>query len=124
MILEVFTLFVILALILIGVGLFQKETVFSIIGFSFFFVLGVVLFGGVGSIVGTVEYQVGENITMVNDTLTTVSYDYVPLNDGTTLWFGRFLAMAGAFGIVFTLFRLPSFVERRRKEKRGDETYE
>lgn len=124
MILEVFTLFTALAVILVGVGLFQKEPVHAIIGFSFFFVLGVLLMGGAGSIVGTVNIQTGENITFLNDTLTVVNYNYEPLNDNNTQWFGRFLAITGVLGVALMLFRLPSMIERKNNERKKDESYE
>jgi len=120
-ILEVYTLFLVLAILLIGVGLFQKEGVHAIIGFSFLFVLGVILMGGGGIAIGAgeVEYATGQNITIVNSTHTIIDYVYAPLTDATTIWMGRLLAIGAVAGFVGVLVELPFF---GRKKK--DETYQ
>ena len=102
--LELYTLFLVLAIVLIGVGLFQKEGVHAIIGFSFLFVLGVILMGGSGIAIGAGELtqMTGQNITTVSPTLTTVDYVYAPITDATTIWIGRLIAIgAVTVGALF-----------------------
>ena len=121
--LEVYTLFLVLAIVLIGVGLFQKEGVHAIIGFSFLFVLGIILMGGGGIAIGAgeVTQMTGQNVTMVNSTLTVVDYVYEPISDATTVWMGRLLAIGAMAGFVGVLVELPFFGRRKKDETYQDE---
>ena len=105
--LVVFALLMIVAVAITGYGLFHKEAIYAILGFSFLFILGVIM----GQILGGVGLQVetGANISYINSSFTSINYVYTSQTDANSLWFGRFIAIGAAFGMATVFFMLKSF---------------
>ena len=109
MILEIYILLWLLALAMVLIGLFWiSHSEFAIVGFVFAFLLGLMMMNG------TVEYKIGSNqtadifytagdATQVNQT---VEYSYTPFSDSDSTVFGKYTAIAAAFGFVLMLFML------------------
>jgi len=118
MILEVFMCFIIICFIMIFLGFYTQIKVVSLIAFVGIFLLGLVLQGGLveaqSSFTTSNTYMcsacngysipalAGDNSTALL-TSTSISINYTPINDTTTLWLGRWLAFAGALGFILTI---------------------
>jgi hypothetical protein len=95
MILELFIVLIVIALVFIGLGLYNEDMrVFGIIGCLFLFLLGVFVI-----LPNSLEVRSGSNITDVGAGLTVVDYQYVVYNDPTTHYVGYFLSIVGFLGI-------------------------
>ena len=97
-----------LALILVIAGYYVNIKVLALVGTIALFFLGLVMSAG------TITYKVGYNITEpCNCSLdqdagyylktTQVVDTYAELNDGTSGWFGKYLAFAGALAFVLVI---------------------
>jgi len=107
MILELFVVFVVLALIAIGLGYFTGDDFHAFIGLFFLFLLSTVL------VSGSLQVRHGDTAftnASINTTVTT--YDYASVNDSYTKNFGIFLGIAAGFGMAM------SFYNYRRKKKK------
>ena len=118
MILEIFILLMIISLFLIGLGYAVKESVYTIIGFLFLFFLGVfILWPGLLQVqTGQTEqttytYEEYNNVSLVNFTSQTTTYNYEYFDDDHSERFGIFLTIIGAIGLIV------SYVEIRRIKK-------
>ena len=96
MILELYFMFIALCFAMIFIGFSFDVRVFATVGFSFLFILG----GLLGS--GTITSFSGETITTTGNTSVEVR-DYSNINDATSLWIGRMLAIVGALGFALSL---------------------
>lgn len=119
MILELFFILIFLSMILLFFGLFFQIPILSILGFTFLFFIGVLIF------LGTVSYQTGDtfNITNNPDNTTYIVKDYQFTNFNSTTCtipqvglgcdniFGVFLSIVAGFGITYVLIYMGT--ERR-----------
>lgn len=112
MIAEVFIPLMVLGLVLVVLGIvFTQHTELAIVGFVFLLVLGLQMN------TGQVEYRTGSNITASVgyngssiDTITqNVQYAYVPFNNSLSEMFGKYTAIAAAFGVIVMFFALTRF---------------
>lgn len=92
MIIEIYVLLVLIALIFVFFGWYMRTDVLRIIGFSFLFLLGVVMTPGFP---GSIDVPNGQTITMDNGTYT-VANTYLEYQNVT---FGFFMQIMGAFGV-------------------------
>lgn len=128
MILTVFLLLIALAGFLLWLGYAYEAWSFQLVGFLFFFVLGLLLNSGTVTYQAgyneSTEYIYGNNFTdyhweytndpsaaLTNDaylfhTNTERLYTYEALDDEWALWVGRFLALASALSLVVFFFTL------------------
>jgi hypothetical protein len=90
-----------ISIVLIVISIWTGESVYAIIGFIFIFFLSVFIF-----MPGNISYQTGTNVSLVMNA-TSVSGSlvdtYSDFNDSTSKWFGRWLAMISAIGLVLSL---------------------
>lgn len=91
-----------IATALVFLGYYSKERAYSLVGFSFFFILG---FWSI--MAGGIDYASGElhNYTYTaNDTINTIEItdQYTNVTDNTTRFFGVWLALFGALGAAIT----------------------
>lgn len=100
--------FCVLSCVFIFLGYYTKPqiTVLAILGFATLFFMGMLLqFGGVSQRVGSVD-----SYSYSNSTLSAVStaYSYDVIDDSTSVWVGRWLAIVSALGLalVFTSNRI------------------
>ena len=100
---DVYLLLMLLSLAVVGYGLFHKEGWYAILGFSFLFYMGIILMSG------GLTVESGVNVTSVNASFTTISYNHDMVDDSYTRWFGRFIAMGSALGLATVFFMLKSF---------------
>jgi hypothetical protein len=105
MILTLFIVFIIIGLILIGLGIFNDDMlVLAVAGCGILFILGGVL------LLGNVTYQTGENITTnyyyinnstsIDNTTELKEYNYISFSDDNSHWFGFILIASGILGFV------------------------
>lgn len=101
---DLFLTFTILSCIFIFLGYYTKPqiTVLAILGFATLFFMGMLLqFGGVQQKVGSVD-----SYSYSNSTVSAIStaYSYDVIDDSTSVWVGRWLAIVSALGLalVFT----------------------
>jgi hypothetical protein len=112
MILDIFIVLLSICLFLIWFGVYSKRKLFSIVGFSIFFILSswIILYSSaswllpqvpVGSTLSGLEYK---NATIVSTvgSVSTISNTYVIYNDVTTFWVGLILEITCLFGLVIT----------------------
>lgn len=113
MILELYILFIVIALTIIAVGLFSTEQIYTILGLCFLFYLGFILNSG------GLEIQTSTNIT----TLTLNSTDYsvvTPIysyyNNSLSNWFGRYLMIGSGLGLITVIVSLSGFKFKRKEQ--------
>lgn len=94
MILELFTILILISFSLVGLGYYMDVDVLRILGFFFIFILGIILING-----GGIEYHTGDSINQTGSQ-TTVIKDYATFDD----WrINIFLAIVGGMGITLVL---------------------
>jgi hypothetical protein len=118
-----------LFVVLIGLGLFlvwlsyySKEALYSLVGFTFIFILGLWTI-----LPGNLQLQTGENISTsysyTNGTLTSANevnvYNYTSVQDSTSRFFGIWLCVLSACGFAVTLFEI-----KGAKKKKGEDDEE
>lgn len=109
MLIELYVVLLVLTLGVITYGLHNKsDMMYSIIGFTFLFVLGILL------MTEGVTHVSGYNITTVNSSLDVVTSVTEPYSDSSTAWFGRFMAVGSFLGFALTFFEY-------RKGRKSDE---
>ena len=115
MIIELYVLMVIISLVAIAVGLFvPAESVYAILGFSFFFVAGIIL------LTGNVYVHNGSNITTtsINSTAyTLIEPISTPATDSYSQWFGRFMAIGGGLGFAACMVMLRGIKRKEENEE-------
>lgn len=110
MILTLFIVLMLIALSLIIISILTKEGVFSIIGFIFIFFLSVFVF-----MPGNLTIPSGSNVnlTISGSSVTgTITDSYTDFNDTTSQWFGRWLAIISAIGLVLSLIEYTRLLRR------------
>ena len=94
MILELFTIMMILSLIFIALGYYIDADILKILGFFFIFVLGIALINGDG-----IQYKSGDTVVTTGDT-SVVTHQY---DDYDNWQVNIFLAIIGGMGITYVL---------------------
>lgn len=95
MILELFFVLIVIALVLIGMGLYSEDMrMFGIIGCLFLFLLGVYVI-----LPNNLEVKNGFNLVDYGNGTTETTYIYQAYNDSTTHYIGYFLSIIGIFGM-------------------------
>lgn len=110
-ILELYILFIVIALTIIAVGLFSTEQVYAILGLCFLFYLGFILNAG------TLQIQTSTNIstTTINSTdYSIVTPIYTYYNDNVSNWFGRYMMIGSGLGLVAVISSLAGFKFKKR----------
>lgn len=137
MILEIFIVFMVIAILLVIMGYYMGMTELSVVGFVFLFLLSAFVL-----IPGRLQYKVGEsvvnhpacfscnnNLTVLyspdnrseiigyqigtgnNDTFSYVASsetinEYATFNDQTAHYFGYFMSIISALGMIFVIIRM------------------
>jgi hypothetical protein len=96
MILEVFITFIVICFVLIFLGFYTQIKVTALVGFIGLFLIGLMLQAS------SVTSQNGLTETVTGN-VTVTTYNYTSLNDSTTLWLGRWLAISSALGFILTI---------------------
>ena len=101
MILDLFGVLIVIALFFVWFGYYTREGVFTLVGLTFLFLLGVHL------MTTGLTYSVGaiENATVSgNSTITTITTQYDSFSGDSSHWYGFLLATIGAAGFGFIWF--------------------
>ena len=98
MILELFVTLLALSVALVAFGYYTGDRHHALVGFFFFFLLGMYI------ILGQLQYSTGVTVDVINSTTTTITNNYTTYSDIYTHLFGYFFAIAGAFGASLTLY--------------------
>ena len=112
MILDIFIVLLAICVFLIWFGVYSKRKLFSIVGFSIFFILSswIILYSSaqwlqpyvpVGSSLSGLEYKNATIIT-TSGSVSTISYQYAIYKDVTTFWVGFILTITALFGLVLS----------------------
>jgi len=104
MMLQIFTIMMLIALVLIGLGYYMDADILRIFGFFMIFMLGITLINSSG-----LDYKIGDTVETVGDT-TTVTHNYAKYN---SLTMNIFLSIIGVMGITLVL------AERATKNGQG-----
>ena len=105
MILELFGVLAAIALFAVWFGYYTREGVFTLVGLTFLFLLGMNL------MVTGISYEAGASYSD-NGTAVNVAYTYTEFNGDASHWYGFLLAAFGASG-----FALVWFIDKGRKER-------
>lgn len=109
MLLTLFTIFLSLSLVLIVLGYYSKEGVYSLIGSATLFFLGATIV-----LTGNLQYETGTTTTTtysyINSTLATTSEVAVTnttnFNDTSSRLLGFWLGLLGAFAVAINIFEI------------------
>ena len=96
MILELFSILLIISLAIMIIGFVKEVMVYATVGFFFVFLLSFVLINN------QLEYPSGATVNEVNATSTQISYNYSYFPDSTKTY-GIYLAIASAAAMALTL---------------------
>jgi hypothetical protein len=100
-----------ISIILIVISIWNGESVYSIIGFIFIFFLSVFIF-----MPGNITYQTSStlNLTYTSSTVSgSITDTYTNFDDSTSKWFGRWLAIISAVGLVMSLIEGSKAIRRK-----------
>ena len=124
MIIELFGFLLLISIALIIIGLFkQEESAYSLIGFFFLFLLGMIILNGNlqvdkgANVTSTYGYDASGNIASNNQT---ISYSYFYWQDSTSHQVGYWLvivASLGFFGVLFTIDRVKNYFRRNKDDE-------
>lgn len=122
MILTLYLSFLVLALVILGVGVILGENYFSFLGLFFIFLLGSSLMASgidyqTGELLNTTYTYVGNN-SRVDSTEQTLVYTYDTLQDTLTKWFGFFMAVAAGAGMAAVLTQANNDFKKSKEYER------
>lgn len=113
MILTLFTIFTLIGLVLIGLGIFNNDMlVLAVAGCGIIFILGTIL------LAGSVTYKDGENITtnyyyidnttQIDNTTEITTINYSDFSDDNSHWLGFLYMACGILGFVGVIIQTRS----------------
>jgi len=97
MILELFITLIAISLILVVLGYYMRMTELSVVGFAFLFILSSFVL-----LPRNLEYKNGASY-VTNGSTSTITYNYATYDDTTTHYFGYFLSIISALGMIFVI---------------------
>lgn len=105
MILNIFIVLLSICAFLMVFGYYSKIRMFAMVGLVILFLLGswIILYNFSGKDSFGLQYRSGTNITIVDASYTSITYDYVTYNDNTTFWVGFLLSIIGLSGMFLVL---------------------
>jgi hypothetical protein len=113
MILALYGFLVVISLVLIIIGLLRPdETAQALIGFSFLFILSMIM------VSGNLQYETGANVTTsfsydsssnTNSTFQVINYNQTNFNDSTAHFIGYWLAIISFLGFLGTILSMRTY---------------
>lgn len=107
MILELFFIIFGTSIVLTAMGLYFRFEPFTLVGCMLLFLSGLAI------LTGSVDYEVGKSILIINSTNTQVTNDYASYQDQRI---GYFLASLGLFSFIYVLYSL----RRNKKNEKNN----